>query len=224
MPSPTPLRQPFPGLYILHGEGNEVSGYTALLKRPEGNFLVYNGGTLEDMQDAITGLGGMTGLFINDRHNAKVSKIGDVTALCEHFEAQFYASEIEATAGAIKSCPVLTALPYEQQMFAPDFEVIPLPGHTPGNLAYLWKSPKHKILFIGDTLVHDNGEWKFWVSKPNTKTMILGLEMLKETNFDAIVSTSFGCRGGHVFSLTAKTKIELLDGVIAGLIKKGSGS
>ena len=213
MPSPH-----YPGLYPLRGEGNDLTGFTLLLQRAEGNFIIYNGGTLDEIGDQITALGGATGIFLNDRHNAKQTDV--ITELCQHFKAPLYASTIEATVPAIKRCPALSPLPLESATIGTDFEVIPLPGHTPGNLAYLWTAPENKILFIGDTLVHQNGEWNFWVSKPNCHTLARGLAELIDWDFDVIVSTSFGCKGGNIFPLTPAVKTELLSDVIERLERK----
>ena len=46
-----------------------------------------------------------------------------------------------------------------RHMIDDDFEVIPIPGHTPGATAYLWDSGDHRMLFTGDTIVLRDGEW-----------------------------------------------------------------
>ena len=46
-----------------------------------------------------------------------------------------------------------------RHMLGDDFEVIPIPGHTPGATAYLWDSGEHRMLFTGDTLYLHDGEW-----------------------------------------------------------------
>lgn len=208
----------YPGLHPLRGEGNDLSGFTLLLQRTEGNFIIYNGGTLDEIGEQITALGGTTGIFINDRHNAKQTDV--ITELCQHFGASLYASVIEATVPAIKRCPAFSPLPFEIAMLGTDFEIIPLPGHTPGNLAYLWTAPENKILFIGDTLVPQDGVWNFWVSKPNCRTLARGLAEFIDREFDVIVSTSFGCTGGNIFPLTSASKSELFGDVIERLERK----
>ena len=40
-----------------------------------------------------------------------------------------------------------------------DFELIPIPGHTPGATAFLWDSGEHRMLFTGDSVFLDDGEW-----------------------------------------------------------------
>ena len=40
-----------------------------------------------------------------------------------------------------------------------DFELIPIPGHTPGATAFLWDSGEHRMLFTGDSLYLRDGEW-----------------------------------------------------------------
>ena len=42
-----------------------------------------------------------------------------------------------------------------------DFEVIPMPGHTPGSTAYLWDSGRHRFLFTADSLyLGGDGSWR----------------------------------------------------------------
>jgi len=221
MNSPNP-KQPYAGLYCLRGEGNNLTGFTLLLKREAGNFIIYNGGTLAEIVDEVTELGGAAGIFINDRHNAKQTDV--ITELCQHFGAPLYASTIEAKVPAIRLCLSLSALPFQSATMGADFDIIPLPGHTAGNFAYLCTTPENRILFIGDTLVHQRGEWNFWVSKPNCRTLARGLEELAARDFDVIVSTSFGCKGGNIFSVTPNEKSALFGEVISRLERKAGGA
>ena len=211
-----------PALHRLRGEGHGPSGFSYLLQRADGNFIIYNGGDLKELRAPIEALGGVAGIFINDRHNAKQTQV--ISELCAYFGAPLYASVIEAKVPAIRACPALSPLPFESAILGGDFEIIPLPGHTPGNLAYLWMAPENKILFIGDTLVHQNGEWNFWVSKPNCRTLARGLEALVERDFDVIVSTSFGCEGGNIFSLNVASKRALFGPVMERLERKARGT
>ncbi len=44
-------------------------------------------------------------------------------------------------------------------MLDDDFEVIPIPGHTPGATAYLWDDGERRHLFTGDSIYLSDGEW-----------------------------------------------------------------
>ena len=69
-----------------------------------------------------------------------------------------------------------------------DFEVIPVPGHTPGATAYLWDSGEHRLLFTGDTILLDDGQWVGAVLGSSDRAAYLeSLELLRDLDFDVLV-------------------------------------
>ena len=69
-----------------------------------------------------------------------------------------------------------------------DFEVIPMPGHTPGSTAYLWDSGTHRILFTADTIFLSDGEWRTAVLESSDPVAYAeSLAMLAELDFDLVV-------------------------------------
>ena len=73
-------------------------------------------------------------------------------------------------------------------MAGDDFEVIPIPGHTPGATAYLWDSGRHRCLFTGDTVYLREGEWVAAVLDSSDRgAYIESLELIKELDFDVLV-------------------------------------
>jgi glyoxylase-like metal-dependent hydrolase (beta-lactamase superfamily II) len=69
-----------------------------------------------------------------------------------------------------------------------DFEVIPIPGHTPGSTAYLWDSGDHRVLFTADTIMLRDGEWRAAVLDSSDRAAYLeSLALLRELDFDVLV-------------------------------------
>ncbi len=70
-----------------------------------------------------------------------------------------------------------------------DFEVIPIPGHTPGATAFLWDSGEHRMLFTGDSLFFDEGEWVIAldVRGADRDAYVQSLELIRGVDFDVLV-------------------------------------
>ena len=83
-------------------------------------------------------------------------------------------------------------------MLDDDFEVIPTPGHTSGATAYLWDSGRHRLLFTGDTVYLDDGEWVAAVLRSSDRgAYIESLELIRELDFDVLVP--WAARGGESY-------------------------
>lgn len=73
-------------------------------------------------------------------------------------------------------------------MVGDDFEVIPIPGHTPGTTAYLWEGGEHRFLFTGDTVALSGGEWVAAVLGSSDRAAYLeSLELIRGLDFDVLV-------------------------------------
>ena len=69
-----------------------------------------------------------------------------------------------------------------------DFEVIPMPGHTPGSTAYLWDSGRDRFLFTGDSIYLRDGEWVTAVLDSSDRAAYAeSLRTLRELDFDVLV-------------------------------------
>ena len=70
-----------------------------------------------------------------------------------------------------------------------DFEVIPMPGHTPGSTAYLWDSGHHRFLFTADSLyLGGDGRWRAAVLESSDRERyVRSLELLRDLEFDVLV-------------------------------------
>jgi glyoxylase-like metal-dependent hydrolase (beta-lactamase superfamily II) len=69
-----------------------------------------------------------------------------------------------------------------------DFHVIPTPGHTPGATAFLWDNGDRRLLFTGDTIYLDGGEWAAAVLDSSDRAAYLeSLELIRGLDFDVLV-------------------------------------
>jgi glyoxylase-like metal-dependent hydrolase (beta-lactamase superfamily II) len=83
-----------------------------------------------------------------------------------------------------------------------DFEVVPTPGHTPGATAYLWDSGEHRVLFTGDTIYLDDGEWVAAMLESSDRARYLeSLELIKSLDFNVLVPWAT-TRGQPWFAMT----------------------
>lgn len=159
------------------------TGRAFLLTRPSGNLLVYSSGRIADDFASLADAGGIVRQYLNHEHQAHAS-CDEVAA---QFDAPLYCHAADAAAAA-KICKVDLTFDGRSHHFD-DFEVIPIPGHTPGSAAFLWTNGAHRYLFTGDTIYLRDGEWRIAVldgiSDPaayrNSLALIRGLD------FDVLV-------------------------------------
>ncbi len=154
-----------------------------LLRRDQGNLLVYNVGTVADDARAIEELGGLSRHYLNHWHEALVG--GDRAP--KTLGAPLFCHENERPAVA-KTCDVAGTFAL-RHMDGDDFEVIPIPGHTSGATAYLWDSGRHRCLFTGDTVYLRDGDWVAAVLEGSSDrgAYIESLELIKDLDFDVLV-------------------------------------
>jgi glyoxylase-like metal-dependent hydrolase (beta-lactamase superfamily II) len=75
-----------------------------------------------------------------------------------------------------------------RHMLDDDFEVIPIPGHTPGATAYLWDTGELRVLFSGDTIYLDGGEWTTaLLDSSDRASYVESLELIRGLDFDVLV-------------------------------------
>lgn len=210
------MKETIPNLYtIVPSDDSKLVPPTFLAIRPEGNLLFGNGQSASEYYPEMEKLGPIVGVYIGDRHHAKT-----VSAAAKHFNAPLCCSQEEAKAAKRKSVTIDSIIAFEQHKLFSDLEVIPTPGHTAGALSYLWHSGKNKILFVGDTIVPVDGEWRIWVSKKNAPLMIKTMEMLKELEFNYIAIGSFAVTGDPIIKLNKESKNEMIQSVISTLNTK----
>lgn len=185
-------RTEIPGLQMSAAEplpfgGGALSIRAFLLERSQGNLLIYS----------TTGLGEGDSI-LRDRGPIVRHYLG------HHHEAMFMPEELarieaplvvhDADRAAVEGRVSVPVHSFAKRHFAdPDFEVIPIPGHTPGATAYLWSTGDHRLLFTGDSLFSRDGEWVAAVLESSDRSSYVeSLELLAELDFDVLVPWAVG--------------------------------
>lgn len=149
-----------------------------LLERERGNVLVYSNQTLRSRPEWLRDLGGASRRYLGHGHEAMFAAAIPGTPLFVH----------RADAESVVPALPVRATFSRRHMLDDDFEVIPIPGHTPGATAYLWDSGEHRYLFTGDSIYLDDGEWRGAVLDSSDRAAYLeSLHALKELDFDVLV-------------------------------------
>jgi glyoxylase-like metal-dependent hydrolase (beta-lactamase superfamily II) len=176
------LETPIPGLYasapqtLPFAPSLDIRAF--LLRREQGNLLIYSVTGLESDAPAIQELGGIARQYLNHRHEAMfASKWVDAPLFCHEKESRSVA----------RNTPV-SATFSERHLVDGDFEVIPTPGHTSGATAFLWDNGQHRLLFTSDTVHLNQGEWVATVLESSDRaSYIESLELIRELDFDVLV-------------------------------------
>jgi glyoxylase-like metal-dependent hydrolase (beta-lactamase superfamily II) len=153
------------------------------LQRKAGNLLIYSAGTVADDARAIEGLGGISRHYLNHWHEAA---FGDGERIASTFKSPLFCHETDRQQVSEKTN--VTGPFSLRHMEGDDFEVIPIPGHTPGATAYLWTGGGHRCLFTGDSLFLRDGEWVAAVLDSSDRGAYMeSLELIKDLDFDILV-------------------------------------
>jgi glyoxylase-like metal-dependent hydrolase (beta-lactamase superfamily II) len=163
-----------------------------VLERAHGNLLVYAAPTLHSATPAIEALGGLSHQYLNHWHEAAFR--GDGVDVPLHVHA-------DDRAAAEDSVPVDETFS-ERVLLDDDFELIPIPGHTPGATAFLWHSGGQRLLFTGDSIYLRDGEWIAAVLEGSSdrRAYIESLELLRGLEYDALVP--WAASGESYYALT----------------------
>jgi hypothetical protein len=209
----------------LHASAPEPLGFgpsleirAFLLQRGPGNLLVYRAATLEPDVEEVNDLGGLSRQYLNHRHEA--SPACDWVA--KTFGAPLYCHEAEAESVSA-TCNVDGTFS-ERHLVGDDFEVIPTPGHTSGATAFLWDSGQHRCLFIGDTIMLDDGEWTAAVlGSSDRERYVESLGLIRGLEFDVIVP-SVARSGEPTHTLVDKAEAERRLDALIDRVRHGSST
>jgi Family of unknown function (DUF5519)/Metallo-beta-lactamase superfamily len=179
-----------------------------LLERGAGNLLVYSVPGLERDAPSIEALGGVSRQYLNHQHEAIFVSDWVSAPLVVHERERKAVAERHAVGATFG----------KRQMLDDDFEAIPTPGHTPGATAYLWDSGSQRVLFTGDTIYLDDGEWVAAVLDSSDRpAYVESLELIRELEFDVLVPWAAKADGPY-FALTDRGDTRRrVDGIIGRL-------
>jgi hypothetical protein len=154
-----------------------------LLQRGDGNLLIYSTETLPEETRSIAELGGVARRYLAHSHEASFG----CDEAAEAFDAPLVCHEKEQPEVSA-NCAVDETFQARHRP-GDDFEVIPIPGHTPGATAYLWENGGDRCLFAGDSLyLRDDGSWGGGLIESSDRdAYIRSLEGLREVEFDVLV-------------------------------------
>jgi glyoxylase-like metal-dependent hydrolase (beta-lactamase superfamily II) len=184
-----------------------------LLRRDRGNVLVYSVPGLESEASAIEDLGGISRQYLNHGHEAMFASEWVTAPLFCHRNERDAVAKAYAIRGTFSRRHVLDE----------DFEVIPTPGHTAGATAYLWDSGDHRLLFTGDTIYLQDGEWVAAVLESSDRAAYLeSLELIRGLDFDVLVP--WAATGGQPYhALTSRADARRRIDAISERIRRGEG-
>ena len=182
-----------------------------LLRRDRGNLLIYSTSTLRVDTPAVAQAGGISRHYLNHSHEALFAseQVGLPVFL--------HRAERAAVGGRYRIRGTFS----RRHMLDEDFEVIPTPGHTPGATAYLWDSGQHRVLFTGDTVYLDSGQWVAAVlSSSDRDAYLRSLELIGGLDFDVLVPWA-ATRGQRPYTLTDRAGAQRRIEAIIARLRRG---
>lgn len=180
-----------------------------MLRRDPGNLLIYS--VAAAVFDAGEELGEVSRHYLNHSHEAMFASDLPAAPLFVHEK------ERDRVAGKLHVRGTFS----RRHMLDDDFEVIPTPGHTPGATAYLWDSGRHRMLFTGDSLYLDEGEWVAAVLDSSDRdSYVESLELLRELDFDVLVPWA-ATAGQPYFALTDRADAQRRIDAILDRVRRG---
>lgn len=161
-----------------------------LLRREGGNLLVYSAPTVD--ADAVAALGGATAILLNHWHEAAFGG----------------GEEVAAALGAPLTGERAAAI----EPPGDDVEIIPIPGHTPGATAFLWRG----ALFSGDSIYISDGEWIGAVLESSDRAAYVdSLERLRELDFELLVPWATSLDGPFAVATDRADARRRIDAILA---------
>jgi glyoxylase-like metal-dependent hydrolase (beta-lactamase superfamily II) len=202
------LDNPLPKLYasppadLAFSKVSQVRAF--VLDRDAGNLLIYAARTMpaEDVRD-------VSAQYVNHWHELAVGGADSVHAPLVINEADRAAAE--------DTRPVDRTF-NQRATVDGDFELIPIPGHTPGATAFLWDSGAHRFLVPGDSLYLRDGRWVVAVLEDSDRAAYVdSLGLIAELDFDVLVPW-VASKDGPYYSLTSPTETrDRIDAIIQRL-------
>lgn len=180
-----------------------------LLTRPAGNLLIYANGRVTEDAGEIEALGDIDRHLLTHWHEAGMG----AAAIARRFGAPVFCHSADR-AEAEKAVAVTGSFD-ARHLYAEDVEIIPIPGHTPGATAILWRGPEHRCLFTADTLSVRDGTWRVVLLESSNRAAYLeSLATIRELDFDLLVPWVASAGAEPATPVSRKIIRENLDAVI----------
>ncbi|MBE3554219.1 MAG: MBL fold metallo-hydrolase [Thermicanus sp.] len=127
--------------YCGYTSEKSFGGSSYFLRHPEGNWLIDSPRFVPHLARKFEEMGGIRYIFLTHHDD-----IADAPRYAKHFGAERIIHEHEKKAQPDAEILIGESVPFE---WAPDFRIIPTPGHTRGHMVLLYRN---KFLFTGDHL------------------------------------------------------------------------
>ena len=182
------------------------------LRRDRGDLLIYSARGLDADARMFEDLDGISRQYLNHWHEAAFLSDRVRPPLLVHENERRWVAKhrhIQATFT-------------DRHKLDEDFEVIPTPGHTSGATAFLWETDDHRVLFTGDTIILDEGEWRAVVLDQSDRDLYVeSLELIGELDFDVLVP--WVARGLPYYKVTDEADARRRIGAIIARLRRGEG-
>jgi glyoxylase-like metal-dependent hydrolase (beta-lactamase superfamily II)/ferredoxin len=167
------LPEPVPGLDGVYSCGfasaDSYGASSYLIRRPAGNVLVDSPRAARPLLENIAALGGVAQMFLTHRDDVADHAV---------FARRFGCARILHAADVGPGTREVELQPSGPLRLAPDLLVIPVPGHTRGSAALLYRD---EVLFSGDHLWADGGAldasravcWHSWPEQRRSLRLLL---------------------------------------------------
>jgi hypothetical protein len=147
-----------------------------VLERKGGNIIVYNAPGITAAASDILRLGRPDRLLINHCHEAMYG--------APDLDVPMFVHEDDLRQTPLRIAGTFSAW----TTIGDDLELIPTPGHTPGTTMFLWNNGEHRLLFPGDAIWIQGGEWKaVLLGDSDRKAYLASLSVIMDLDFDILV-------------------------------------
>lgn len=194
--SPLPRLHASPPADLSFSKVSQVRSF--VLERDAGDLMIYASKSMPHAD--------VTAQYLNHWHELMVGGADAIHAPLVIHEADRAAAE--------RTRPVDRTFT-ERTTLDGDFELIPIPGHTPGATAFLWDSGEHRLLFTGDSLYLGDDGWRVAVlGDSDREAYIESLALIAELDFDVLVPWAASKNGPYYSLTTPEQTRERIDAII----------
>lgn len=185
-----------------------------LLERDAGNLLLYSTGALDSDVADLEARGGVERQYLNHWHELLFGLAPEsLGARLVHHEAETDQVRKRGGHGVTFS---------RRFTLDGDFEAIPIPGHTPGATAYLWDNGEERLLFSGDSVFIEDGEWIGALLESSDRDAYLAsLALLRDLDFDVLVPWATTGAGPYLHRVGPAERRDRINAII-DRIEKGA--
>lgn len=162
--------------------GGDLRVRSFLLERDAGNLLIYGTPGLADAVPSLSARGPVARHYLGHSHEAMF-----LTDPADAVDAPLVVHEDDRPAAAEQAAVQVHTFS-KRHHTDPDFEVIPIPGHTAGSAAFLWDSGERRYLFTADSIYVHQGKWRAGLLESSDRSAFVeSLELIEDLEFDALV-------------------------------------